>query len=123
MQVWKNFKENYTFINDMFEKYDTDKSGDLSKEQLRPLLVELNEDDEVTEAEVDKVISLADTQGTNGKGDGRIDKLELMRAVAVWYSDVDSKNPNVQETEEPASPTPPKEEEGQVASSCACIVQ
>merc|ERR1719262_1532370 len=43
MKVWSTYRESGPMIDETFEKYDTDKSGKLDKEQLRKLLSDLNE--------------------------------------------------------------------------------
>ena len=68
----------------MFDKYDTDKSGALSTEQLGELLSSLNSDVKPTPDEVAWIFAQADQIG-----DGRIDKPELSAAISLWYAHVD----------------------------------
>jgi Ca2+-binding EF-hand superfamily protein len=84
LKSWQCYMEEFSppdsFGNRMFEKYDTDRTGKLSREQLKNLLVELNEPHPVSEEDVDWVMGKADMLG-----DGQIHKMEFLQAHAAWF--------------------------------------
>jgi len=67
-------------IEEVFEDYDTNDDG-LDKEELKGVLTQLNDGKAVADDLVDEVMKEAD-----GTADGRVSKLELGRAIAVWYA-------------------------------------
>eukprot|EP00960_Hanusia_phi_P017927 527185-Hanusia_phi.AAC.2 len=66
-------------IDEVFEKHDVDKDGSLNRDQLKTLLMELNDNIMPTDEEVKWVLDHADVIG-----DGVIDKPELMKAISLW---------------------------------------
>jgi len=82
--VWHAFMEDKEWVDEIFAKYDIDKSGTLDSEQLKTLLTDLNEGEAPSDEEVARVASSADA--VDGVADGVINKLELRAAVAEWYS-------------------------------------
>lgn len=84
INVWECYLEEFrspdSVGNILFKKHDVDKSGKLSREQLRGLLQELNDDHEVSHLDVDWVIAQS-----NILGDGNIHKIELSQAIAAWF--------------------------------------
>lgn len=84
---WRTFTEKRAEWDEKLEKYDTSKTGSLSKEEIRQYLNDLNGGKPVTDAELDMVFQDADVLG-----DGKISKLELSRATALWYTYVERKS-------------------------------
>lgn len=80
---YRNYKEHSGFIEEKFALYDADKSGQLNRAELQKLLTDLNEGQEVQEADLDIVMGSADKGEIK---DGCIDKTELVQAIAVWFS-------------------------------------
>jgi Ca2+-binding EF-hand superfamily protein len=78
--VWadhhKKFEQN-------FAKYDADCSGSLDRAEFHKFLIELNEGELVKNEEVAWVMERADVSG-----DGKLQFVELIIAVTVWYCDV-----------------------------------
>eukprot|EP00746_Dinoflagellata_sp_MGD_P162205 gnl/MRDRNA2_/MRDRNA2_89656_c0_seq1.p1 gnl/MRDRNA2_/MRDRNA2_89656_c0~~gnl/MRDRNA2_/MRDRNA2_89656_c0_seq1.p1 ORF type:complete len:198 (+),score=54.30 gnl/MRDRNA2_/MRDRNA2_89656_c0_seq1:62-655(+) len=75
-----DFSDETCFGSQLFQKYDTDKSGKLSPEQLAKLLTEFNDNEEVSDIDVEWVLSKADVLG-----DGHVTKMELSLALGFWY--------------------------------------
>ena len=73
-----------TKANDLFKEFDTDQTGNLTKEQLTNLLTKLNDGTVPTEAEVETVVKKADK-----RGNGVIDMEEVTPAIAIWYQIAD----------------------------------
>ena len=63
-----------------FDRYDVNNDGVLDVKEVASLLEELNDHVSPTTAEVAWVIQSADTSG-----DGRLDRADVYRAVAIWY--------------------------------------
>lgn len=89
IQAWQAYKHNEPFINAVFEKFDTDRTGKLNKDQLRALLTELDDGNPPSNEEVDWVMACADAQ--DGDNDNAIDRTELMYAISLWFTHVDQK--------------------------------
>mmetsp|Transcript_2419 Transcript_2419/g.4139 ORF Transcript_2419/g.4139 Transcript_2419/m.4139 type:complete len:212 (-) Transcript_2419:204-839(-) len=66
----------------LFKKFDPENTGKLNRDQLQALLEDLtaDDDDQVTEEDVDFVLDRADILR-----DGTISKMELNQAIAAWY--------------------------------------
>jgi len=84
ISCWLTFCQMRAQIDEKLEKYDVSKTGNLSKEEIRNYLVDLNGGMPVTDAELDMVFQDADVAG-----DGVINKYELSRATALWYTYVE----------------------------------
>eukprot|EP00930_Biecheleria_cincta_P103708 TRINITY_DN95769_c0_g1_i1.p1 TRINITY_DN95769_c0_g1~~TRINITY_DN95769_c0_g1_i1.p1 ORF type:complete len:209 (+),score=41.11 TRINITY_DN95769_c0_g1_i1:61-687(+) len=84
IQCWRTYQSTFASERGMgralFDKYDTDRSGKLDRVQLKAMLNELNGDADVSEADVDWVLSRADLLN-----DGQISKIELNQAIAAWF--------------------------------------
>jgi len=90
----------------LYNRYDTDNSGELDREQLKKLLTDLNDGLEIIDEEVDDIMLVADT----GKS-GTIDKTELIKAISVWFSETalsDDPAPTKETANDP-KPENPKE--------------
>mmetsp|Transcript_26138 Transcript_26138/g.85950 ORF Transcript_26138/g.85950 Transcript_26138/m.85950 type:complete len:524 (-) Transcript_26138:520-2091(-) len=79
-EAWLSYNESRDVIDEVFEKHDVDKDGSLNRDQLKTLLMELNDNIMPTDEEVKWVLDHADVIG-----DGVIDKPELMKAISLWY--------------------------------------
>mmetsp|Transcript_55268 Transcript_55268/g.129341 ORF Transcript_55268/g.129341 Transcript_55268/m.129341 type:complete len:190 (+) Transcript_55268:196-765(+) len=84
LEAWMSYNECKSEIETVFDKFDSDKSGGLDREQLRNLLTELNGGEAPNSQEVDFVLMHADVIGN-----GVVTKPELAKAVSVWYVHVE----------------------------------
>lgn len=88
---WKRYLKTRTKVGPIFERYATNHSGCLGREELRKLLIELNDGDFVAEEELDLVLDRAGGRLLGGAVvPGTVTKPELRRAISVWYGHVDS---------------------------------
>mmetsp|Transcript_254 Transcript_254/g.582 ORF Transcript_254/g.582 Transcript_254/m.582 type:complete len:219 (-) Transcript_254:58-714(-) len=81
---------------EIFEKYDTQKSGKLNRDQMMQLLTDIStsapQGVPPTQEELDFVMQSSDVAGTFlGGSDGEIDASELRSAVAYWVTYVDNR--------------------------------
>jgi|EP00670_Eutreptiella_braarudii_P013479 Ca2+-binding EF-hand superfamily protein len=81
LQLWDNHRHCRPHIEVVFQKYDTERSGRLNRQQLQALLTDLNDKKSPTDDEVDWVLAEADRDKS-----GNISKPELMVAISSWYS-------------------------------------
>jgi Ca2+-binding EF-hand superfamily protein len=81
IKVWTTYLEKKASIDDVFTKYDTDKSNSLDMEQLRSCLQELNNGEPVSDEEVKHVMTKGDVLG-----DGVLRRIEFLVALAAWYA-------------------------------------
>ena len=72
-------KENFK-IHDLFDKHDLDKSGCLPRDELSPLLAELNDGVKPTEKDIDYILQKCDLDGN-----GRIERDQVKAAIECWY--------------------------------------
>jgi len=84
---WHTFIENKQEWEDKMAKYDVSNTGTLSKEEVKAYLTDVNGGKDVSDEEVDMVMKDADVLGN-----GTLNKIELQRATAAWYSYVEEKN-------------------------------
>jgi hypothetical protein len=84
--IWRALQSEQDQIDRCFSKFDIDRSGKLSREELRTMLQQLNDALPVTWTEVDWLIESADTDG-----DGSLDRNELRAGVAHWYVHVSTR--------------------------------
>ncbi|EKX40186.1 hypothetical protein GUITHDRAFT_56916, partial [Guillardia theta CCMP2712] len=80
-QTWMAFRETEEEISQVFTKYDANKDGKISKDELKNVLMELNEGIAPLPAEVDFVMDSADVLGDQSLGKG-----EFMYAISIWYT-------------------------------------
>lgn len=78
--VWA---DHHTAFEQQFRKFDVDGSGSLDRLEFQKFLVELNEGEQVKDEEVVWVMEKADVSR-----DGKLQFLELIIAVSVWYCDI-----------------------------------
>ena len=69
-------------FKDLFDDFDTEKTGSLSEAQLQQLLTKVNSGRDVPAEDVRFVMETADVLS-----DGRIGKYEVIGAIGAWYSD------------------------------------
>lgn len=86
LKVWTAYLDHQASIDRAFEKFDTDKSNSLDKEQLRAYLQELNSGEPVSDADVDHVMQKGDILEN-----GVLHRIELRVAVAAWYANAEVK--------------------------------
>eukprot|EP00746_Dinoflagellata_sp_MGD_P019193 gnl/MRDRNA2_/MRDRNA2_14458_c0_seq1.p1 gnl/MRDRNA2_/MRDRNA2_14458_c0~~gnl/MRDRNA2_/MRDRNA2_14458_c0_seq1.p1 ORF type:complete len:140 (+),score=33.40 gnl/MRDRNA2_/MRDRNA2_14458_c0_seq1:186-605(+) len=73
----------------IFKKHDIDESGKLDATELKTVLKEFNDGEEVSDIDCEWVLRKADILG-----DGHVTKIELQRALSMWYQ---KKNQNLAE--------------------------
>eukprot|EP00740_Mantoniella_antarctica_P017088 CAMPEP_0181370600 /NCGR_PEP_ID=MMETSP1106-20121128/13524_1 /TAXON_ID=81844 /ORGANISM="Mantoniella antarctica, Strain SL-175" /LENGTH=201 /DNA_ID=CAMNT_0023487427 /DNA_START=242 /DNA_END=847 /DNA_ORIENTATION=- len=86
IRIWKGYLENREYLDHMFEKYDTGRTGQLAFAELKVLLTDLTDPDEPppSDKEVKQVMYEADRK--DGEVDGSLKKVELMYAISLWYT-------------------------------------
>mmetsp|Transcript_26260 Transcript_26260/g.62177 ORF Transcript_26260/g.62177 Transcript_26260/m.62177 type:complete len:214 (-) Transcript_26260:307-948(-) len=92
LDLWSDYERNLREVEEKFDKYDTNKSGKLEKDQLKLLLTDLDEGIPPTDAEVDWVFATADGAVEGVTPTGGINKTELMLAISLWYTHVEDKS-------------------------------
>mmetsp|Transcript_41248 Transcript_41248/g.89959 ORF Transcript_41248/g.89959 Transcript_41248/m.89959 type:complete len:202 (+) Transcript_41248:30-635(+) len=92
ISAWLVYKDERDVIHKVMEKYDTNKTGQLEREQLAALLLELNNNMEVGDDDVDWVLANADVLGN-----GAITPMELSKAIAVWFAHVEAHGASTQD--------------------------
>ena len=86
LKCFKTYLTSESKINKAFEKYDKNNSGKLELDQLTEFLVDLNDGLPVTQKEAQWVMKRADVIG-----DGSINRVELLGAVAAWFAYAEEK--------------------------------
>jgi len=81
IKSWKAYTDQRVLLTETIEKFDKSGSGRLDRPELKEYLKSLNEGNDITEEEVDWVMSETDIFG-----DGSISRPELLMATAAWYS-------------------------------------
>eukprot|EP00736_Rhodelphis_marinus_P013527 Rmarinus@m.4303 len=89
LAIWKGYKEDKGWIDEIFDRYDTDHSGALEEDQLRKLMTDLNEGHVPTDDEVSFVMKNADAK--DGVLNGKVNRTELRSAVMIWYHVIEGK--------------------------------
>ena len=84
---YTSYVKEQKWLDAVFDAYDTNKSGQLEKDQLLALLKKVSPDVEVTEADAAYVLDMVDTNNT-----GSIDRSEALAACATWKSELASGN-------------------------------
>jgi len=84
IESWKSYLHHKDKIQASLEQFDKSGSGKLERGELKDYLVHLNGGIEVTEEEVDWVLSQADVFG-----DGACSTPELVMATGAWYTHVE----------------------------------
>mmetsp|Transcript_65025 Transcript_65025/g.135549 ORF Transcript_65025/g.135549 Transcript_65025/m.135549 type:complete len:198 (-) Transcript_65025:106-699(-) len=88
VNTWRAYRENKEHIDQVFEKYDADKSGKLEFEDLKKMLTDLNDGVPPADSEVEHVLKKADSK--DGQEDGAVNRMEVVYAVAIWYARLDA---------------------------------
>lgn len=78
---WRVYLKLRSNIDEWMSKFDKSQSGKLEKPEVKELLQSLNKGLEVTDDEVDWIISDADVAK-----DGALSRLEVPHAVTAWYA-------------------------------------
>jgi len=82
-RMYRVWTDNHKKFEEKFQKYDKDGSGSLDSTEFHKFLLELNDNQLVKNDEVAWIMERADVSG-----DGKLQFLELIIAVSVWYCDV-----------------------------------
>mmetsp|Transcript_32772 Transcript_32772/g.77242 ORF Transcript_32772/g.77242 Transcript_32772/m.77242 type:complete len:199 (-) Transcript_32772:92-688(-) len=96
INTWRAYTENKEHIDQVFEKYDKDKSGKLEFEDLKHMLTDLNDGVAPPDSEVEHVLKKADSK--DGQEDGAVSRMEVVYAVAIWYARLDALEAQKQQT-------------------------
>mmetsp|Transcript_17928 Transcript_17928/g.30136 ORF Transcript_17928/g.30136 Transcript_17928/m.30136 type:complete len:204 (+) Transcript_17928:176-787(+) len=88
------YQENEPTIVDLFQKYDKDKSGMLSTEELKQLLTDLNDGDSPSAEELRWIQETTYKRDGNAIPSAGVNKAEVMFSISLWYSvlEQDEKN-------------------------------
>ncbi|CAK8995400.1 unnamed protein product [Durusdinium trenchii] len=89
LTCWHTYTEHRELFESKLEKFDISKTGKLSQEELKAYLTDLNGGIEVEDSEVEWVMKEGDVLG-----DGQLNKMELWRATALWFSHVEKQKSN-----------------------------
>jgi Ca2+-binding EF-hand superfamily protein len=81
MAIVKAMADEEKQLDETFDKYDANKSGELDKGQLANLLKDLNDGEDVSQEDVELILEQADASGTDS-----ILRAELKPAVMIWFS-------------------------------------
>lgn len=119
VNTWQCYLEKSDETRVLLEKYDISRTGQINTGELGPLLMELNDGLAVPDDVLRWVWEQADVSG-----DGALNHMELMRAIAAWYVWLPEEQPGgkpgmigggLDRTSMPPQQTP--------ASSACCVVQ
>eukprot|EP00293_Proteomonas_sulcata_P012621 CAMPEP_0184305770 /NCGR_PEP_ID=MMETSP1049-20130417/14960_1 /TAXON_ID=77928 /ORGANISM="Proteomonas sulcata, Strain CCMP704" /LENGTH=213 /DNA_ID=CAMNT_0026617905 /DNA_START=31 /DNA_END=672 /DNA_ORIENTATION=+ len=89
LDIWKAYDTTKPEIDKHFEKYDTNQSGKLEKDQLKNLLTELNDGTPPEDREVEWVLKTVDGALEGVDSTGGVNKTELMGAISLRYTYVE----------------------------------
>lgn len=112
LKTWFAYLEKKDGVMEMLKKFDLSRTGKINHGELRPLLQELNDGEEIP----DDVLAWVWKQG-DITGDGALSAVELTRAIASWYVWVPEEQPggkpgmlagNLDKSSMPAQPEPKK---------------
>ena len=81
MDSWITYVKNKPTIKGIFQKFDVDRSGSLSREEVTEMLTMLNEGEKPEDEDVQWVMQSADEIG-DGEG---IEKPEVLQLISAWY--------------------------------------
>eukprot|EP00756_Hemistasia_phaeocysticola_P043594 Hpha_TRINITY_DN17179_c0_g1::TRINITY_DN17179_c0_g1_i1::g.146860::m.146860 len=79
--VWSAYLQQKERLEKVVKKHDTDQSGALNFEQVKAMLVELNDDEPVEEEEARMVFEVADVSHSQD-----LKASEVLLAINFWYS-------------------------------------
>mmetsp|Transcript_13459 Transcript_13459/g.18426 ORF Transcript_13459/g.18426 Transcript_13459/m.18426 type:complete len:199 (-) Transcript_13459:230-826(-) len=96
IDAWKSYVDNKELIHSYFDKYDTNRSGVLERDQLQKLLTDLDEGKVPKDEDINYILYQADRK--DGKINRAINKHELMYAIALWYVIVDEEKHKVSDS-------------------------
>lgn len=86
VNAWKTYIKQKDAITEEFVKFDSSQNGKLEKSELKKYLMHLNDGIDVSDDEVDWVMSQGDVFG-----DGACTAQELVMASAAWYTHIEEK--------------------------------
>jgi len=78
--LWASYVREKVAVEQAWDRHDKDKTGTLSGDQLKSLLTELNEGEEVAQEEVDLLMAEFDSDKS-----GDLKRVEATKAVHCWY--------------------------------------
>lgn len=89
LAMWRGLQSEIDFIRENFDRYDSDGSGLLEREQLSSLLTDINGGKPPRKEEVDWILSHGTrSQDTAGKQVLGIDRKDLRVAITLWFHHV-----------------------------------
>mmetsp|Transcript_46520 Transcript_46520/g.81919 ORF Transcript_46520/g.81919 Transcript_46520/m.81919 type:complete len:217 (-) Transcript_46520:198-848(-) len=86
LKSWNVYLRQKDKMGDAFDTYDKSRNGELSQEEMKAYLTDLNNKYPVSDEEVEWVMQEADVFG-----DGKIRKVEMVMATSAWYALADAK--------------------------------
>ena len=90
ISVWKRYLDSKPEIDEIFDKFDVNKSGKLEADQLKAFLTELNDGIAPSDDEVKWVLESADGAVDGVAKTGGVNRTELTQAISLWYAHEDS---------------------------------
>ena len=81
MVTWRSYQESRAFIDNVIGKYDSNRDGVISETELKGMLVDLNDGEDVDDGDVALVLVRADFNK-----DESISRVEVKCAIATWYA-------------------------------------
>ena len=97
--AWKTYVAEKGYIDKALEMYDENNSEQLEPEQMRKLLIGLNEGQDVSEEDVKQLLGQFDKSKT-----GAFNKPEIIPTISAWYANCE---PGSADGDEPAAPAAP----------------
>lgn len=116
LAMYHAYSEHKTMVHDLWVKHDKDKSGALDLPQLKTLLEELNEGVEVSDEEVQLLMSHYDTDHS---GDLKVECVELL--VHTWYVQHEEEEAEQKRQSFRKSQSESQEKKKQSESACCAI--
>ena len=104
MESWITYIKNKPTIDGIFKKFDVDRNGSLSRDEVASMLTMLNDGNPPNEEDMEWVIQSADEIG-DGEG---IETPEVLQLISAWYI-----RPSLQTVEEEDLESPEDGGEGQ----------
>eukprot|EP00448_Togula_jolla_P008786 CAMPEP_0170595788 /NCGR_PEP_ID=MMETSP0224-20130122/14752_1 /TAXON_ID=285029 /ORGANISM="Togula jolla, Strain CCCM 725" /LENGTH=255 /DNA_ID=CAMNT_0010919999 /DNA_START=72 /DNA_END=837 /DNA_ORIENTATION=+ len=81
LRAWKKWTKDRKAMEDLMKEFDKSNTGSLNKAELKQYLISLNGGRDVSDEEVDWVMTEADVLG-----DGEIHTVELVMATSKWFT-------------------------------------
>lgn len=112
LRAWHSYRHLDDSVLSLFAEFDVDESGRLDVEELKDLLTAMNGGTPVPRQEVQYVMERGDE-----RGDGAVNRSELLGAIATWYMHVDRNRTDLQTLLQEALARSSKEDQSEVAES------